>query len=238
MNDYLVHQQSTYDLYEYLESSRRIMNDYPEQLATLEKANPKHPLLWAFRRGYSAGNALLLQREIEKLPPPVAPAPVEADGDDPNDQDDPEDETLRRLRMEQSNLFSERRKLSNTFHDCANDRQRATVSEKIQVLQHRIESVKQTIRTYKEQGRIPEPDEKYPVPDDPFKLLALRDSLRASISRKKREIEHIGREIEEKDPAAPAKLEKAEAKLKDLQIHLKHVQKGVTDRNLQPGGLQ
>lgn len=219
------------------------MNAYEENIARLEAAAPGHLLLSMFRRGHSAINALLLERELAKLPAP-APAPAKPepseviDDDDADTTDDENDETLRRLRMEQSNLFSERRKLSNSFHDCANDRQRAGVSEKIQVLQHRIESVKQTIRTYKEQGRIPEPDEKYPVPEDPFKLLALRDSLRASISRKKREIEHIGREIEENDPAAPAKLEKAEAKLKELTIHLSHVKKAVADRDIQPGRLQ
>lgn len=212
------------------------MNDYQEQLDRLEKANPKHPLLWAFRRGHTASNAMLLAREIAKLPPPVATTAA-AEVDEPDDVDDPEDETLRRLRMEQSNLFSERRKLSNTFHDCGNDRQRALVSEKIQVLQHRIEGVKQTIRKYKEQGRIPEPDEKYPVPDDPFKLLALRDSLRASISRKKKEIMYIGEEMKFGLAESP-KLEKAEAKLKDLTIHLKHVQKAVADRDIQPGRLQ
>lgn len=216
------------------------MIDYHEQLKRLEKAVPKHPLLWALRRGHTAANAMLLERELGKLP--AAPAPIGDhvdDSDDENDDPDtPEDETLRRLRMEQSGLFSDRRKLSNTFHECSNDRQRATVSEKIQVVQRRIEIVKQTIRTYKEQGCIPEPDEKYPVPEDAFRILALRDSLRASISRKKREIEHIGREIEEKDPAAPAKLEKAESKLKELRIHLSHVKQAIENRNIQPGAVQ
>lgn len=208
------------------------MIDYEEALRRLEKAVPNHRLLWYFRRGNTPANALLLQHELEKLPkeaPPVA--------DDDEIPDDVNDETMRRFRMDQSTLFSERRKLSNQFHDCRTQRDRARVSEEIQVVQGRIERLKQEMKTYLEQGRIPEPDEKYPVPEDTFRLLGLRDSLRASISRKKREIEHIGREMEENKPEAGSKLEKAEAKLKDLKIHLNHVQKAIENRNLQPGRL-
>lgn len=206
---------------------------YQEQLDTLKKRNPSHPLLRVFSVSRTPINAILLARALEKSKPPEPEKTEEVDEEDEElDQDD--DETLRRLRMQQSNLFVERRKLSNSFHECANDRQRRTVSEKIQVVQRRIEMVRAEIRQYKELGYLPEPDEKYPVPEDTFRLVALRDSLRASISRKKREIEHIGREIEEKDPEAPARLEKAEAKLKDLKTHLEHVKKAITDRNLQP----
>lgn len=206
---------------------------YQEKLDALQKANPTHPLLRVFAVSRTPINAILLTRELDKtkVVEVEKPVVVEEEEDDP-DQD--EDETLRRLRIQQSNLFVDRRKLSNSFHECANDRQRRIVSEKIQIVQRRIEMVRAEIRQYKELGYLPEPDEKYPIPEDTFRLIALRDSLRASISRKKREIEHIGREIEEKDADAPARLEKAEAKLKDLKTHLEHVKKAIADRNLQP----
>lgn len=205
---------------------------YQDKLNALERAAPGHALIRVFRLIQSAGNEMLLDRELEKIPAQAPPAPAIQDDPDPDEE---EDETLRRLRIDQSNLYAERAKLSNSFHDCANDRQRAVVSEKIQVVQHRIEEVRGLIRQYKQYGTIPEPDEKYPVPEDSFKLLATLHSLRASISRKKREIEHLGREVAENDPAAPEKLEKAEAKLKDLRTHLEHVKKAIDTRNLQPG---
>lgn len=204
---------------------------YQEQLDTLKKRSPMHPLLRVFHVFRTPGNAFLLARELAKTKP-TEPTPVDVEPEE-DEADADEDETLRGLRIQQSNLFVERRKLSNTFHDCANDRQRRAVSEKIQVVQRRIEMVREEIRQYKELGYMPEPDEKYPVPEDAFRLAALRDSLRASISRKKREIEHIGREIAENNPDAPAKLEKAEAKLNDLTTHLEHVKKAIRDRNLQ-----
>lgn len=208
------------------------MIDYEQQLKRLEKAVPKHPLLWAFRRGHTASNALLLARALDKIPPP----PVVIQDDDPEPPDDVDDDTMRRFRMDQSNLFSDRRKLSNEFHTCQSDRQRAGVSERIQIVQAQIERLKQQINIYKEQGRIPEPDEKYPVPEDPFKLLALRASLRASISRKKRKIVQIGRD-QDKLPDAPERLAKAEGKLKELKLHLNHVKKAIQDRDIQPGRL-
>lgn len=211
---------------------------YLEKLEALERAVPRHLLLRVFRLIQSAGNEMLLDLELSKQPaPPVAP-PAGIQEDEEEDPDAVEDETLRRMRMEQSNLFVDRRKLSNQFHSCINTRERAAVSEKIQVIQHRIEEVRLRIAQYKEYGRVPEPDEKYPVPGNPFQLLALQGSLRSSISRKKKEIEHLGREIAQNDAAAPGKLEKAEAKLKDLRIHLQHVQKAIDDRDLQPGRLQ
>lgn len=206
---------------------------YQDKVRALEDAVPGHALIRVFRLIQSAGNEMLLDRELDKVRAAAPQAPAVQEGDD--DPDEAEDETLRRLRMDQSTLFADRRKLSNSFHDCANDRQRAGVSEKIQVVQHRIEEVRELIRHYKQYGSVPEPDEKYPVPEDSFKLLATLHSLRASISRKKKEIEHLGREVAENDPAAPAKLEKAEAKLKDLRTHLEHVKKAIENRNLQPG---
>lgn len=205
---------------------------YQEQLDELKRRVPTHPLLRVFAVSPSKINALLLSRELAK----TAPQEAEPEADEALEEETPdpdEDETLRGLRMQQSNLFIERRKLSNSFHDCANDRQRRTVSEKIQIVQRRIEMVRADIRQYRELGYLPEPDEKYPIPEDTFRLVALRDSLRASISRKKREIEHIGRELAENNPEAPQKLEKAEAKLKDLQTHLEHVKKAIQNRNLQ-----
>jgi len=205
---------------------------YQEQLDELKRRNPTHPLLRVFAMNRTAINALLLKRELDKTKPPEpTPEAVEAEEEDA-DQDD--DEVLRGLRMQQSNLVGDRRKFSNSFHACANDRQRKAVSEKIQIIQRRIEMVRAEIRQYKELGYLPEPDEKYPIPEDTFRLIGLRDSLRAGISRKKREIEHLAREIEENKPEAADRLEKAEAKLKELRTHLEHVKKAIENRNIQP----
>ena len=72
------------------------------------------------------------------------------------------------------------------------------------------------------------------MPEDPFKAIGLRDSLRASISRKKKEIMHLGREVLDNKPGAAERLQKCEVKLRDLTNHLKIVKEDIKDRNLQP----
>ena len=214
---------------------------YAEGIELIQKNAPQHPLLRVFLSGETVVNRLLLEKELAKFssdPRRSAPAPQPADPETDDFSPDPvDDQVLRRLRMQQSNLFAERAKLSNSFFNCANQAQRRKVSENIQILQAQIEMVRADIRTYRSQGRLPEPDEKYPVPENPFKLLALRQSLRSSISRKSGEILHLGGEILDKKSGAAERLAKAEAKMTDLKNHLDHVQKTIKARNIQPGRL-
>lgn len=217
---------------------------YQEALEALRSAIPDHPLLRILSFGESAANRLILDNELRKtgakqvdrspIGAHVTPPEPEID---PESVDDPEDETLARLRRQQSDLFCERRKRSNSFHECFTDSQRAKVSEAIQQIQRQIEYVRRQIRDYKEHGILAGSDEKYPVPEDAFRLLALRNSLRASISRKSKEIRLLGQDVADEKAGAAEKLEKAEAKMRELQNHLQRVQKNVDDRNIQPGGL-
>lgn len=217
---------------------------YRVALEALRAAKPDHILLRILAREESAANRLILDQELRKLgveraaPTPIAlSATSEQAENEPETPDDPEDERLAALRRQQSDLFCERRKLSNSFHECFTDSQRAKVSEAIQRVQRQIEFVRRQIRHYKEHGYAPGSDEKYPVPTDTFKLLALRDSLRSSISRKSKEIRLLGAEAADDRAGAAEKLEKAEAKMRELQNHLKRVQKTIEDRNIQPGRL-
>jgi hypothetical protein len=205
---------------------------YQEGIELLRKAKPDHVLLRLLSEKETAVNFKVLESELKKHSvKEMQPICIS------DQQADQEDEVLRGMRMQLSGLYVDRAKLSNTFHDCSTNQERRVVSEKVQVVQARIVMLRQQIRAYKDTGRSPESDEKYPVPENPFQLLALRDSLRASISRKKREIMHLAREVGEKTPGAAEKLPKAEAKLKDLQNHIHRVEEAVNTRNLQPGRL-
>ena len=215
---------------------------YREAYDALIAAKPDH-ILRRLLTNESAGNRVILDAELRKLgvaaaaPGAMRPAAtfVEVENEAP---DDPEDDVLTRLRVNQSDLFTERRRLSNTFHDCDTDGERAVVSRNIQKVQRQIEFVMRQIADYKEHGRIPGQDEKYPVPDDPFALVSLRNSLRASISRKSKEIRLLGEDVANEVPVAAEKLQRAETKFSELQNHLTRVQKAVEDRNIQPRGLQ
>lgn len=220
---------------------------YQEGIEALRAAQPGHVLLRILSMGESAANRLILAGELKKIgvsTSPPTPSPIER-GDDElltqevNDSlDDTEDEVLTRLRMQQSDLFCDRRKLSNSFHECDTDAERAKVSRDIQQVQRQIEWVRKQIADYKAFGYIPGKDEKYPVPEDPFVLLSLRNSLRASVSRKTKEVRLLAADVMDEVAGAAEKLLKAETKLTELQNHLTRVQKTVEVRNIQPERLQ
>lgn len=213
---------------------------YAEALEALRSAKPEHILLRLLGANQSDGNRLILDRELEKLKGTVvatAPTIIVANPEE-LDIDPVGDAVLDDLHRKQSTLFGERRKLSNSFHDCNSDTERSIVSASIQSVQRQIEHVRQQMKDYKALGHVPAADEKYPVPEDPFKLLALRASLRASISRKSREARDLAADAIDNDQASAKKLSLAENKLRELQNHLERVQKAIQDRNIQPGGLR
>lgn len=219
---------------------------YTAKIEALRAAQPGHILLRILSMGETAANRLILDGELKKIgASPPTPSPMERGGATPRvaeadeeTPDDTDDEVLTRLRMQQSDLFCDRRKLSNSFHDCDTDAERAKVSRDIQRVQRQIEWVRKQIADYKAFGYIPGRDEKYPVPDDPFVLLSLRNSLRASVSRKTKQVRLLASDVADEVAGAAEKLQKAEAKLIELQNHLTRVQKTIQDRNIQPERLQ
>jgi|GEM_PF-3672414 len=206
---------------------------YPEALERLRAANPEHILLRVLALSESEMNWLILTAELEKY---EAPSPeVMQTPEDAEPQVG--DSVLEDLHRKQATLYGERRKLSNSFHDCSTDAERRDVSEAIQAVQRRIEHVRKQMADYKKIGHVPAEAEKYPVPEDPFKLLALRDSLRSSISRKSRQVRELALKALS-DAQHNKSLNEADNKLRELQNHIERVQKAITDRNIQPGRLR
>lgn len=203
---------------------------YAEALAALKAQQPGHLLLRLLSLAETPANRLILERELSKFPDQEeAPKEIASPGEQTG--------VLDGLFRQQSDLFGERRKLSNSFHDCQTDADRRAVSISIQSVQARIEFVRSQIKDFKALGHLPKADEKYPVPEDPFKLGALRASLRASISRKTRELKDLALEaLDGKEDLK--KTAASETKLRELQNHLKLVQKSIQDRNIQSSGLR
>lgn len=197
---------------------------YAEKIDALSALQPGHTLLRLLASAQSRVNELILDRELKKARSAGPPVANEQEEEEPGDNP-----VLNGLHVEKSRLYGERAKLSNTFHDCRCDADRRRVSEKIQIVQARIEAIRRDIRTYKAEGRLPEQAEEFPVPEDAFRLLGLRDSLRAAISRKKREVGAAGEDAE--------RLARSTHKLNHLQKHLSIVQATIENRNIQPGRL-
>lgn len=206
---------------------------YHQALDALRVAKPDHLLLRLLSMGETPGNRVILDRELAKFTEAEAPFEVEI-----IDLHKTGDSTLEDLYRQQSDLFGERRRLSNMFHNCSTDGDRRAISEDIQGIQRKIEHVRKQVADYKALGHVPTSDERYPIPDDPFRLIALRDSLRASISRKSRQARELAALALEEKLQNPKSLTQAENKLRDLQTHLQRVQKAIDDRNIQPGRLR
>lgn len=211
------------------------MDTYQDMLSALERGNPQHPLLRIFNLLRTEANMILLESEVSKLPAPAEPPGQPMSAQAVVDLDEPIE--LTHLHRQQSTLFGERRKLSNIFHECFTDRQRADVSKRIQVVQLQIEHVRGCIDHFKSTGQMPVQDERYPIPKDPFELLALERSLMSSLSRKSNQIRQLGLDLIENVTGAEDRLKKAEKKYSELQKHLEHVRKAKTLRNLQPGAI-
>jgi membrane-bound lytic murein transglycosylase len=58
--------------------------------------------------------------------------------------------------MQKRTLYGQRAKLSNRFHECSTDAQRAAVSEDIERVQEEIEKVQKVIRAWQEKGELPQ----------------------------------------------------------------------------------
>jgi hypothetical protein len=192
---------------------------YTTKLADLERLAPKHPLLTRLRQGSSPVNNVLLANELKK-------AKENAQTSVPDDS--VADERLKAMRVELRKLFSERAVLSNRFHACTTNTDRADVSEDIQVVQRNIERLMEWIRQYIVHGTIPEANLKYYVPKDGLELSKKRNSLRSSISRKEKEIKGL-RKGDLSDRVLARKVEAAENKLTDLKSQLVNVEKAIGD---------
>ena len=184
--------------------------EYSQGISRLKKHNPNHPLLSQLEKGLSAINKIYLKKALADVPT-AEPEPSAVAHDDP---------TLEQLKIEQRKLFSERAQLSNRFHKCKTDAERAANSNSIKMVQRRIQSLWDRIDYFEANGELPKEDEKYPLPDDRGKLQMKINSLRASISQKKKKILSL---YDQQVPKAD--IEAQQRKLDHLENYLAHATK-------------
>jgi len=196
--------------------------DYTAKLAELERLAPTSLLLNKLRAGSSVVNDLLLTNALRK-------AKEEAKAEQPLPDDPVGDARLKSMRVELRQLFSERAVLSNRFHTCKSNSDRADVSQDIQVVQRNIERVMGWIRQYIVHGTLPDDAErKYYVPKDGLELSNKQKSLRVMICRKEALLKTL-RQTNLDEPATARRVEVEERKLTDLKAQLSTIEKAITD---------
>lgn len=195
----------------------------------LEKM-PNHALIPSIKRGYNRVNAHYLSKvllDIEDAKAQTSIAIVTTKKVDNSTIISTVDEVYNSISKIISTLFSERAKMSNKFHDCLDDNERARVSMKISNIQSEIKKQLDRRDHYRKTGQLSEDhhSEKYEVPNDPIKLIGKRNSLRSSISRLKKQLLMLAASPE--DHPGRKKIKEKEEQLREKEIHLMHVQKAI-----------
>ena len=190
-----------------------IKADYLAGVQLLMAQRPDHLLLETLKGGFSPLNVIYMKRALKDLPQPKVIEEVEIKK---------EDTALHQVMIDKKSLFGRRAKLSNTFHSCSSDADRANVSDDIQQVQRQIEGTLSSISFYKKNGTMPAKEEDTQINLSGIELIKRRNSLRSNISIKKRQIENYFRLPEgHKDRD---KISDLEEKLKTLQTQKHNVE--------------
>lgn len=185
--------------------------EYSQQLRRIERDNPNEVLLPALRAGWSRANEMYMRaalRRVATIPPNV----VELET-----RQRPADDNLRALWAERTRLFGEMNKMSNHFHECRTDAERAANSAAILHKWQEILAVKGKIAHYEEHGELPaEAEQEDELPENPVLLSKKLNSFRAGISQTKAKLEAAAG-LDDATPGKAENIQKLEAKLKRLK---------------------
>lgn len=200
--------------------------DYIAALDVLKSRKPDHCMIPEFERGFTPLSAFYLAFALADDHQDIATRSDHRPGPD-------KDPYIRAKYTRLRSYLSKRAKLSNSFHGCTSDNQRAYISRQIQDLQTTIAELRRQVDRYKSEGihqADPDRPEDYPVPDDPIARIKKRNSLRSQISKKKRQIERLA--AAEDSRGKSKRLAACQMKLSDLNIYLSYVEKAITSSNI------
>ena len=198
--------------------SRITKEEYGNCLSMLIEEIPNHVLIKDLKKGYSVMNALYLGHALSEIKIPDEVATTTGD---------PDDAELRKLQRERSSLFGKRASWSNKFDICQSNKQRAEVSDQIQIIQNDIKLIMRQIEYYEQHGK-PMPviiNEEYPVPASEGDRYKKRASLRAMISQIKKKL----RQIADRPKNHPdwRKVDKLESQLSHNEKYLVYVDRAI-----------
>lgn len=183
--------------------------EYFDNLTWLEQVRPGYVLLPVIREGYTPVNILYLEHALKELATePDAPVTAHEKvikGNDP--------ERVKSLHVQKRQLYGERHKLSNSFHDCTTDNERAEVSDQIGRIQDQIEQVQKLLRIWQEKGTLPQEENEDPTEAD---LLRQINRINQSITYYQQRIRVLANQPN--NPNAPGQIEAYESKIRQKKI--------------------
>jgi len=191
-------------------------SQYNNNLEYLQRHDPTHRLLPKLERGYSRVNVIYLKKALDTMSE-SEPEPKAEKKEKPKANTDP---GLKKLYIQKSNLFTERARLSNRFHELDTVESRASNSQQIQIIQRQIGKLHKSIAHYEEHGKLPDTKEEelYPLPDSSLGIDRKIKSIRAMISQEKKKIIALAEEADKKGVDA------AEKRLSHLKNYLAYAE--------------
>lgn len=193
--------------------------EYRQHLADIQARNKQEVLLPVLRTGYSPVNVIYMKAALKRLPKDGTPP----DRDATEGEAASADPVLRELWSHKGQLFRERAKLSNRFHECTTDQQRKTNSDAILRIWERIQDANRKMDYYEEHGVLPAGAERFPLPEDPAALLKKLMSLRSQISMEQKRLKDLAA-LPDDHPAKRTKIEESQAKLAELKLYKGHAE--------------
>lgn len=205
------------------------LSNYNAMLDFIELHDPENRQLDRLKsKGLTLTNAIIIKKIYEPL---VVQHQDKSDALNPQNQKKPpekqneievDDVINRGFGRDLTKLFTQRARLSNTFHISAGAKEDAEIADSIMAVQDEINDVMEQRRYYlehKELMPLPEVKEEFEIPDDPFELMNKLNNVRSSLSHRKRDLKKIN---QAKEPARYAKTEKTIEKLSKHKLYLEH----------------
>lgn len=179
--------------------------EYNELLSYISQHDPGNDLLPRLRdRGMTITNIILINKIYDYLSSPeteqIVVESIEVAAAAANDTASP---TIKEVdtvitdgySVKLRKLFSQRARLSNTFHISAGAQEDYLIADQIKDVQDEIKGVMEEQRYYDENGTLP-PLQKneeagFDIPSDPFELIKKWESVRTSLAHRKKSIKKI-----------------------------------------------
>ena len=174
--------------------------DFENRRETLRKIDPENSWLEEIEGEYSIAKTVYLKTAARQIglnledPPPVDP---HTDTDKLKEASEKEP-TKKRTYQTINELMTERARLSNQFHIATNDRERGSISRRIEKVQEKIKKNLRQIDFFKATGENVANQSELDEPVDKFELHKKVQSLRTSISYFKRKLKEATDEEEKK----------------------------------------
>lgn len=152
--------------------------EFNQALAYIKKIDPDNGWIPDLDKGFSAVRSMYMKKALEELKVREV-FEQKPDTEKPAELTESEIQQIRRSIVK---MYTERAILSNSFHACTTDKERARVCDHLDVVQNKIKAAHLKIEYYEENGALPA-DPAPDLPKDPYDLHRKIRSWATQISR-------------------------------------------------------